>query len=69
MLGVEDVWFWSKDRAASQEFVVWAGRVLEHRYSLDGQAKRLLLHLVHCKSVLKCPICTIEIWLFACDLL
>lgn len=31
MLQVEDVWFLSQGHQASQEFVLWAGRVLEHR--------------------------------------
>ena len=36
MLQVEDVWFLSQGCQASQEFVLWAGRVLEHR-SEDSQ--------------------------------
>lgn len=31
MLGTSDVWFWSSQQAEKQEFVQWAGRVLEHR--------------------------------------
>ena len=31
MLQVEDVWFLSQGQQASQEFVLWAERVLEHR--------------------------------------
>lgn len=31
MLGTKDVWFWSSQQAEKQEFVQWAGRVLEHR--------------------------------------
>lgn len=31
MLQVEDVWFLSHGHKASQEFVLWAGQVLEHR--------------------------------------
>lgn len=31
MLGTNDVWFWSSQQAEKQEFVQWAGRVLEHR--------------------------------------
>ena len=31
MLGVEDVWFWSQTQQTSEEFVLWADRVLEHR--------------------------------------
>ena len=31
MLGAKDVWFWSTQQAEKQQFVQWAGRVLEHR--------------------------------------
>ncbi len=31
MMGTKDVWFWSSKQAEKQEFVQWAGRVLEHR--------------------------------------
>lgn len=31
MLQVEDVWFLSQGHQASQEFVQWAGKVLQHR--------------------------------------
>ncbi|KAL0042322.1 hypothetical protein WJX77_009053 [Trebouxia sp. C0004] len=51
MLGTNDVWFWSSQQAQKQEFVQWAGRVLEHRESYQDtemQQRHSFNLLVHC---------------------
>ncbi|KAL3152625.1 hypothetical protein ABBQ32_001640 [Trebouxia sp. C0010 RCD-2024] len=53
MLQVEDVWFLSQGHQASQEFVQWAGKVLQHRetYQKAVQARqhafKVLVHQDH----------------------
>ncbi|KAL0041357.1 hypothetical protein WJX79_000663 [Trebouxia sp. C0005] len=51
MLATNDVWFWSSQQAEQQEFVQWAGRVLEHRESYQDtkvQQQHSFNLLVHC---------------------
>lgn len=50
MLGVDDVWFWSRSQSVNEEFLQWAHRVLEHRESCQAETEgrthafRLLVH-------------------------
>ncbi|KAL3142186.1 hypothetical protein ABBQ38_002537 [Trebouxia sp. C0009 RCD-2024] len=59
MLQVEDVWFLSQGHQASQEFVQWAGKVLQHRetYQTALQAQqhafKVLVHQDHLAPALE----------------